>query len=81
MNDLLPDETPLWRYAEAVIRRVMDSYGYAEIRTPVVEMTQLFRRGMGENTDVVEKEMYTFADRNGDSLTLRPEFTAGSVRA
>jgi len=81
MNDILPDETPHWQYVEDVVRRLMASYGYAEIRMPVVEQTDLFRRGVGEVTDIVEKEMYTFLDRSDDSLTLRPEGTAGCVRA
>src|SRR5690606_9257925 len=67
--------------AEAVLRQLMSSYGYSEIRMPVMEVTGLFKRAIGEVTDVVEKEMYTFDDRNGDSLTLRPEGTAGCVRA
>jgi histidyl-tRNA synthetase len=81
MNDILPDETPHWQHLEAVMRSLMAGYGYAEIRLPVVEQTELFRRGVGEVTDIVEKEMYTFLDRNDDSLTLRPEGTAGCVRA
>ncbi len=81
MNDCLPDQTPVWQMVETTLRRVVASYGYSEIRMPVVEMTHLFQRAIGEVTDVVEKEMYTFNDRNGDSLTLRPEGTAGCVRA
>ncbi len=81
MNDCLPEQTPVWQMVEATLRRVVSSYGYSEIRMPVVEMTNLFQRAIGEVTDVVEKEMYTFNDRNGDSLTLRPEGTAGCVRA
>ena len=81
MNDILPDETASWQYVEQVIRQLMAGYGYSEIRLPVVEQTDLFRRGVGEATDIVEKEMYTFLDRNEDSLTLRPEGTAGCVRA
>lgn len=81
MNDILPDETPYWQYLESAIHRLMAGYGYAEIRLPVVEQTELFRRGVGEVTDIVEKEMYTFLDRNDESLTLRPEGTAGCVRA
>ncbi|TDG14896.1 histidine--tRNA ligase [Seongchinamella unica] len=81
MNDILPDETPSWQYVEGAIRQLMAGYGYSEIRLPIVEQTELFRRGVGEATDIVEKEMYTFADRNDDSLTLRPEGTAGCVRA
>lgn len=81
MNDILPAQTPLWRYFEQKVADVLDSYGYQQIRMPVVEFTELFRRSIGEVTDIVEKEMYTFADRNGDSLTLRPEGTASCVRA
>jgi histidyl-tRNA synthetase len=81
MNDILPDETPLWQHLEQTVSTLLDSYGYGEIRLPVVEPTELFKRSIGEVTDIVEKEMYTFDDRNGDSLTLRPEGTAGCVRA
>lgn len=81
MHDVLPDQTPLWQYAENIIREVLSSYGYSEIRLPIVEKTELFKRSIGEVTDIVEKEMYTFDDRNGDSLTLRPEGTAGCLRA
>jgi histidyl-tRNA synthetase len=81
MNDILPDETPQWRFLEQTIRRLLASYGYGEIRLPVLELTELFKRSIGEVTDIVEKEMYTFDDRNGESLTLRPEGTAGCVRA
>lgn len=81
MNDCLPTETKLWQYVESNIRQVVASYGYQEIRTPIVESTDLFKRSIGEVTDIVEKEMYTFADRNSDSLTLRPEGTASVVRA
>ena len=81
MNDILPDETPVWLYLEAQVRQVLAAYGYAEIRMPIMEKTELFKRSIGEVTDIVEKEMYTFEDRNGDSLTLRPEGTAGCVRA
>ena len=81
MNDGLPEQTRLWQWTEARIRKVVASYGYDEIRTPIVESTELFKRSIGEVTDIVEKEMYTFADRNGDSLTLRPEGTASCVRA
>jgi histidyl-tRNA synthetase len=81
MHDVLPDQTPLWQYAEGIIRDVLASYGYSEIRLPIVEKTELFKRSIGEVTDIVEKEMYTFDDRNGDSLTLRPEGTAGCLRA
>ena len=81
MNDLLPDQSPLWQYFEEQVRTLMRRYGYREIRTPIVEQTALFKRSIGEVTDIVEKEMYTFDDRNGDSLTLRPEGTAACVRA
>ncbi len=81
MRDILPDQTPLWQLLEGRVRSVLASYGYSEIRMPVLEMTDLFKRSIGEVTDIVEKEMYTFLDRNGDSLTLRPEGTAGCVRA
>jgi histidyl-tRNA synthetase len=81
MHDILPDQSPLWHFFEQKIRSVLESYGYRELRTPVVEMTDLFKRSIGEVTDIVEKEMYTFDDRNGDSLTLRPECTASCVRA
>ena len=81
MNDVLPADSPHWQFLEATIAELLASYGYAELRLPVVEPTALFRRSIGEVTDIVEKEMYTFEDRNGDSLTLRPEGTAGCVRA
>lgn len=81
MNDTLPEQTPVWQKLEALFRQVVSSYGYSEIRMPIVETTNLFKRSIGEVTDIVEKEMYTFADRNGDSLTLRPEGTASCVRA
>lgn len=81
MNDILPDETPAWQFVEEKLRLLMQSYDYDEIRFPIVEKTALFKRSIGEVTDIVEKEMYTFDDRNGDSLTLRPEGTAACVRA
>lgn len=81
MNDCLPTETNVWQMVEAVLRRVASNYGFSEIRMPIVESTALFKRSIGEVTDIVEKEMYTFDDRNGDSLTLRPEGTASCVRA
>jgi histidyl-tRNA synthetase len=81
MNDVLPDVSGLWRYVESVIRDVIESYGYHEIRLPILEQTELFRRSIGEITDIVEKEMYTFLDRNDESITMRPEATAGMVRA
>lgn len=81
MNDLLPDQSATWQYLERVIADVLARYGYNEIRFPILEQTELFKRSIGEVTDIVEKEMYTFEDRNGDSLTLRPEGTASCVRA
>ncbi|MED5524651.1 MAG: histidine--tRNA ligase [Pseudomonadota bacterium] len=81
MNDCLPSQSPLWQYVEQAIRDTVSSFGYSEIRTPIVESTDLFKRSIGEVTDIVEKEMYSFEDRNGDSLTLRPEGTASAVRA
>ena len=81
MNDVLPAESGAWRTLEVAARELLSSYGYEEIRIPVVEHTELFRRAIGEYTDVVEKEMYTFVDQGGDSLTLRPEATAGVMRA
>ncbi|MGD8236519.1 MAG: histidine--tRNA ligase [Chromatiales bacterium] len=81
MHDILPDESWLWRHVEETMQDIFDGFGYQEIRTPILEQSQLFMRAIGEVTDIVEKEMYTFEDRNGDSLTLRPEGTAGVVRA
>lgn len=81
MNDILPDATPRWQQFESITREVLSGYGYREIRFPIVEKTELFARSIGEVTDIVEKEMYSFEDRNGESLTLRPEGTAGCVRA
>jgi histidyl-tRNA synthetase len=82
MNDILPGESSQWEWLEATVRRLMASYAYRNIRTPIVEPTALFVRGLGEVTDIVEKEMYSFEDRlNGEALTLRPESTAGVVRA
>jgi histidyl-tRNA synthetase len=82
MNDILPGESSKWEWLEATVRRLMASYAYRNIRTPIVEPTALFVRGLGEVTDIVEKEMYSFEDRlNGEALTLRPESTAGVVRA
>lgn len=81
MNDILPPETSLWLYVEHTLRKIVLSHGYHEIRFPIVEKTELFKRSIGEVTDIVEKEMYTFEDRNGDSLSLRPEGTASCVRA
>ncbi|BCX89483.1 histidyl-tRNA synthetase [Methylomarinovum tepidoasis] len=81
MHDILPDETPLWRNVEMILVQELDRAGFDEIRLPIVEKTELFKRSIGEVTDIVEKEMYTFQDKSGDSLTLRPEGTAGCVRA
>jgi histidyl-tRNA synthetase len=81
MNDVLPAEIGAWQHFEAITRALLTSYGYEEIRVPLLERTELFKRAIGEHTDVVGKEMYTFTDRGGDSLTLRPEATAGIVRA
>ena len=81
MNDILPDQTPNWQYVEKCFQQVVRRYGYREIRFPILEQTQLFKRSIGEVTDIVEKEMYSFIDRNGDKLSLRPEGTAGCVRA
>ncbi len=81
MNDYLPADTAIWQRIEGILKQVLAGYGYSEIRMPIVEQTPLFKRAIGEVTDVVEKEMYTFDDRNGESLTLRPEGTAGCVRA
>ncbi|WDZ73156.1 histidine--tRNA ligase [Vibrio harveyi] len=81
MNDCLPTQSPLWQKLENAVKSTVSAYGYNEVRMPIVEETNLFSRAVGEETDVVSKEMYTFDDRNGDSLTLRPEGTAGCVRA
>jgi len=81
MNDLLPEDSALWQYLESTVSDVLTRYGYQEIRFPIVEQTELFKRSIGEVTDIVEKEMYTFDDRNGESLTMRPEGTASCVRA
>jgi histidyl-tRNA synthetase len=81
MNDVLPAESVVWQHLEGTMRELLAAYGYEEIRVPAVEHTELFKRAIGEYTDVVEKEMYTFTDQGGDSLTLRPEITAGIVRA
>jgi histidyl-tRNA synthetase len=81
MNDLLPEASGTWRFVESTVRDVIESYGYQEIRVPILEQTELFRRSIGEVTDIVEKEMYTFLDRNEESVTMRPEATAGMVRA
>ena len=81
MHDILPAQSAAWQHLEATVRTLFNSYGYRELRTPIIEPTELFSRGIGEVTDIVEKEMYTFADRNGDSLSMRPEGTASCVRA
>ncbi len=81
MNDLLPQDSGVWQYVESTLSDILQRYAYQEIRFPIVEATELFKRSIGEVTDIVEKEMYTFDDRNGDSLTLRPEGTACCVRA
>ncbi len=81
MNDLVPEISYKWQFVENTFKQLIASYGYQEIRMPIVEKTDLFKRSIGEVTDIVEKEMYTFEDRNGDSLTLRPEGTASCVRA
>ena len=81
MNDILPGDISAWQHIERHARALLGAYGYEEIRPPIVERTELFRRSIGEVTDIVEKEMYTFDDRNGESLTLRPECTASVVRA
>lgn len=81
MNDILPAQTPRWQHVEAQLSQIAQSHGYEQIRLPILEHTALFERSIGEVTDVVEKEMYTFEDKSGDSLTLRPEGTAGCVRA
>ena len=81
MNDLLPETLGTWRYLESKIIQIVESYGFDEIRLPIMERTELFKRSIGEDTDIVEKEMYTFDDRNQESITLRPEATASMVRA
>lgn len=81
MHDILPEQTPRWQHLEQTVKSILAGYGYSEIRMPILEKTDLFCRSIGEVTDIVEKEMYTFEDRNGDSLTLRPEGTASCVRA
>ena len=81
VHDILPSETPKWRRVEAAARRVFEAYGYEEIRPPIFERTELFARSIGEVTDIVQKEMYTFEDRSGESLALRPEATASLLRA
>ena len=80
MNDILPEHIAIWQRVESVLRLLARQYGYQEIRLPILEKTELFKRCIGSVTDIVEKEMYTFIDRNGDSLSLRPEGTVGCVR-
>ena len=81
MNDLLPEVIGTWRYLERIVIQIAESYGFNEIRLPLIERTELFKRSIGADTDIVEKEMYTFKDRNEESITLRPEATASMVRA
>ena len=81
MNDILPDQVGWWQAVEQTACDLLEDFGYREIRTPVLEKLELFARGIGESTDIVEKEMYAFADRKGDRLALRPEATASIVRA
>lgn len=81
MNDILPETSATWRHVENIVREVIESYAYREIRLPILEHTEVFARAIGEVTDIVEKEMYSFLDRNDESLTMRPEATAGMVRA
>ncbi|SVD46941.1 uncharacterized protein METZ01_LOCUS399795, partial [marine metagenome] len=81
MNDILPGVSASWRHVESIVVEVIESYGYEEIRLPILEHTEIFARAIGEVTDIVEKEMYTFRDRNDESLTMRPEATAGLVRS
>ena len=80
-EDVLPKDSKLWQYIESTARGVCDLYGYKEIRTPVFEHTELFQRGVGDTTDVVQKEMYTFEDKGGRSITLKPEGTATLARS
>ena len=80
-NDILPDQVKRWQHIEERARTIFEIHGYSEIRTPVVEFTDIFARSIGTTTDIVEKEMYTFTDRDGSSITLRPEGTAGVVRS
>src|SRR6476659_9183516 len=81
MNDILPVDVFYWQYVETILRETLHSFSFHEIRVPILEKTELFKRSIGEATDIVEKEMYTFLDRNDESLTLRPEGTASCVRA
>ena len=81
MNDLIPEQIGNWQIVENQIKKIFQSYGYNEIRFPLIEKTELFSRGVGQSTDIVNKEMYTFEDKGGESMSLRPEGTAGCVRA
>ena len=81
MNDILPPEVSKWQFVEEKARAVLESFAYRELRTPILEYTPLFVRSVGEDTEVVEKQMYTFADRDGQSVSMRPEGTASAVRA
>ena len=81
LYDIKPEDMPYWHAVESEVRSTMPLYGYEEIRTPIMEKTEVFARGVGEDTDVVSKEMYTFEDKGGRSMTLRPENTASVVRA
>ncbi|MHB8174499.1 MAG: ATP phosphoribosyltransferase regulatory subunit, partial [Nitrospirota bacterium] len=80
VKDILPADLPKWRYLEDTVRRLFSDYGFSEIRTPIIEHTELFARSIGATSDIVEKEMYAFRDQGGDEITLRPEGTAGVVR-
>ena len=79
MNDILPREIPKWRFVEETARKIFRLFGYVELRTPVLERTELFLRGIGDETDVVEKQMYTFTDKSGSSVSMRPEATASCL--
>src|SRR5664280_2754942 len=81
IKDILPEDTPTWNYIESIARQVFTVFGFREIRVPIMEKTELFKRSIGETTDIVEKEMYTFRDRDEELLTLRPEATASVIRA
>src|SRR5574337_2222166 len=81
VKDILPEDAPAWHHIEATARKLFEDYGFSEIRVPIFEYTELFARSIGASTDIVEKEMYTFEDRDGRKITLRPEGTAGVVRA
>src|SRR4030065_1794308 len=81
IKDILPDDAPIWNHVESVARQIFSLFGFREIRVPIMEKTELFKRSIGETTDIVEKEMYTFRDRDNELLTLRPEATASIIRA